>query len=94
MKAKDLIKILEDNPDAEVTISVSDEKQHFFADRIIEVTNQGDSQVTIVADINKASYISDVIRCKCCGKVMIKGGGFCNSICISNHESNKAFISS
>ena len=62
MKAKKLIKILEDNPEAEVTISVSDEKQYFFADRIVEVTNQGENQITIVADINKNSFISDVSK--------------------------------
>jgi len=55
MKAKQLIRILEKNPKAEVTISVSNEKHHFFADRIIEVTSQGEKQVTIVADINPRS---------------------------------------
>jgi len=52
MKAETLIKILQENPTSEVTLSVSNEKQHFFADRIIEVTHQR-NQFTIVADINK-----------------------------------------
>ena len=51
MKAKKLIQILQKNPEAEVTLSVSNEKYHFFADRIIEVTSQGEKQTTIVADI-------------------------------------------
>jgi hypothetical protein len=60
MKAKNLIKILEKSPEAEVTLSVSDENNHFFADRIVEITNQGEHQITIVADINKNSFTSDV----------------------------------
>ena len=53
MKAKKLAKILLKNPEAKVTLSVSDENLHFFADEIIEVTIQGEKQLTIVADINR-----------------------------------------
>jgi hypothetical protein len=52
MKAIELSQILLKTPYAEVTISVSDGKTtQLFADRIIEVTSQGEKQITIVADI-------------------------------------------
>lgn len=52
MKASDIIKILEKYPDANVTLSVSYRYNSIFADKIIEITEQGGSQLTIVADIN------------------------------------------
>ena len=60
MKAKKLAEILLKNPEAKVTLSVSNENLHFFADKIIEVTEQGEKQLTIVADINKNDFIYNV----------------------------------
>lgn len=51
MKAKELAEILLKNPEAKVTLSLSNETEQIFADEIIEVTKQGNKQVTIVADI-------------------------------------------
>ena len=47
MKAKVLAEILSKNPEAKVTISVSNENIQLFADEIIEVTTQGKNQITI-----------------------------------------------
>jgi len=52
MKAKELIEILLQNPEDEISLSVSDANTHFFCDRIIEVTNQRGTTY-IVADISE-----------------------------------------
>ena len=61
MKAKELAEKLLKSPEAKVTLSVSNSDVHYFADNIIEVTTQGEKQLTIVADINKNCLMHGVM---------------------------------
>jgi len=64
MKAKILAEILLKNPESKVTLSVSNENLQIFVDEIIEVTPQGEKQLTIVANINKNCLIPCVNNVK------------------------------
>ena len=60
MKAKKIAEILFKNPEANVTLSVSNDKLQIFADNIIEITQQGEKQLTIVSDINE-NYLLHIV---------------------------------
>ena len=56
MKAIELADLLLKYKESEITLSMSNLKIHLFIDNIIEITEQSENQITIVADIDEEYF--------------------------------------